>query len=109
MNHTSSNDNITATFSNASHAQFSVGGVDFAADACNNTVNTYINNASSGTENFEEVALTDATNIVYATILEDDEEGYDGGSYDFQMIVPEIGLASFSGATAFYMYIEIGN
>jgi len=108
MNQTNSKDNITATFSNVNHTAFSVAGVSFVQNACNHTVNTYIDNATqSGTSYFEEVALTDITNIVYATILESGQKGYNSQNYDFQMIVPENGLPTFTGATAYYMYIEI--
>ena len=44
---------------------------------------------------------------VYATIMEQDTIGFDGDRYDFQMIVPENGNQSFSGATAYYIYIEL--
>jgi len=53
--------------------------------------------------------LYDGTNIVYATIVETNQGGFDGKTYDFQMIVPENGLPSFSDATAYYIYIELGN
>jgi len=108
MDQSNPNDNITATFDDVAHEAFSVAGVSFAQDACNYTVNTYVENVTqSGTDFFEEVALTDTTNIVYATILESGETGYDGSDYDFQMLVPENGDPGFDGATAYYMYIEI--
>jgi len=54
------------------------------------------------------MALSDGVNTVYATIMEEDVTGYDGSKYDFQMIVPEDGSPGFSGATAYYIYVEIG-
>jgi len=35
-------------------------------------------------------------------------EDFFGATYDFQMIVPENGLPDFNGATAYYIYIELG-
>ena len=109
MNHTNPNDNLSVTFNTtagATHNPLWVGGVYLSANTCP-TLNTYKNDAVQDVD-FEEVALYDATNIVYATILEEDVTGFDGGKYDFQMIVPENGLPSFNGATAYYIYIELG-
>jgi hypothetical protein len=53
------------------------------------------------------MALYDSTSIIYATILENDLAGYDGQTYDFQMLVPENGSQGFTGATAYYLYVEL--
>ena len=76
-----------------------------AANQCP-TLNTYINNVSQDTD-FEEMALYDSTSIIYATILENDLAGYDGQTYDFQMLVPENGSQGFTGATPYYIYVEL--
>jgi hypothetical protein len=115
MNHTRSDDNITKTFNatfdgsrtvSGSHTGLYVGNRYMPADTCP-TLNTYENSLSQDVD-FEEVALYDGSNVIYATILEEDHEGYNNYKYDFQMIVPEIGLSDFSGATAYYIYVEIG-
>lgn len=106
MNHTNVDDNITATFSGSTHDAFYVGGVQITANSCP-TLNTYVNNATQDVT-FEEMSLYDGSNIIYSTILEQDSTGYDGGSYDFQMIVPEKGIPGYSGATAYYLYVELG-
>lgn len=112
MNHSNPDDNITRTFTgDTTHASFSIGAVTLSANACP-TLNTYINNATQTTD-FEEIALYDGLNtssggnVVFATILEQDRVGYNNQSYDFQMIVPENGHASFSGSTAYYLYVEL--
>jgi len=108
LNHTNVNDNLNVTFNltaGATHNPLWVGGVYLSANTCP-TLNTYKSDAAQDVD-FEEVALYDRTNIVYATILEEDVTGFDGGKYDFQMIVPENGLPGFNGATAYYVYIEI--
>ena len=117
MNHTNSDDNITRTFNatynnvtneteSGSHPAFWAGPVYIYTNTCP-VLNTYQNNASQ-TSQFYEMALYDTSNMVYSTILEPDETGYNGNSFDFQMIVPEIGLPSFNDSTAYYIYIEIG-
>ena len=105
INHTGE-DNISSTFTASSNvATFVVAGTTISAGACSAT-NTYVNDATQATE-FEEVILYDETDIIYATILEEDETGYDGNTYDFQMIVPEIALDTWSGSTAYYLYVEL--
>jgi len=117
FNHTRADDNITITFNatfnettnltqSGSHNPFYVGNRYMPASTCP-TLNTY-ENSNPQDADFEEVALYDGGNMIYATLLEDNEAGYNGYKYDFQMIVPEIGLADFNGATAYYIYVEIG-
>ena len=101
--HTSVDDNITATFDDTTHSAFTVGSVTINANTCP-TLNTYVNNASSAV--FEEMVLDDGTNIVFATILEDTIPGFDGTSYDFQMLVPQ-NATTGSANTPYYIFIEI--
>lgn len=109
MNHTNIDDNLTKTFNltaGATHRGFYVGNRFMTADTCP-TLNTYRSNSTQDAS-FEEMALYDTSSIVYATILENNLAGYDGHIYDFQMIVPENGLASNTGNTIYYLYVEIG-
>ena len=99
-------DRINTTFTAAANTQtFVVAGTTISAGACSST-NTYVNNATQSTV-FEEVILHDTTNIIFATILEEDEPGYDGSDYDFQMLVPEVALDTWSSSTAYYLYVEL--
>jgi len=118
INHSNSDDNITTTFNasindtddnltvSGSHAAFYVGSIYLYENTCP-TLNTYNNSATQDTD-FEEIALYDEVNVLYATIMENGMEGFDDQYYDFQMIVPENGDAGFAGATAYYIYVEIG-
>lgn len=111
MSHTNPSDNITRTFSGSTHAEFFVGAVNISVNSCP-TLNTYQNNASQDT-NFEEIALFDGINatsggnIVFSTIIDANTTGFDSLAYDFQMIVPENGASSFTGRTAYYLYVEL--
>jgi len=117
MNHTLSEDNLTATFNatydsvynrtvSGSHNPFWVGNVYIYSNTCP-TLNTYTNSIAQDIE-FEEMSLFDGISMVYATILEPDQVGYNGYTYDFQMIVPENGVPGFGSSTAYYIYVEIG-
>jgi hypothetical protein len=109
INQSNANDNLNKTFnytSGATHNSFYVGAVNIPANTCP-TLNTYVNNGTQDNY-FEEMALYDGYNMVYATIMEPRRTGYNGQNYDFQMIVPENGAPGFTGATAYYLYVEIG-
>ena len=110
LNHTSPDDNITATFNNRSHSSFTVGAVTFAQNYCY-SIYTYQND-SAQTTRYQEILLYSGTtaydgDLVYATVLESGIKGYDNRYYDFQMILPEKGLASWASSTPYYFYAEV--
>ncbi len=105
MFHNSSADNLTRTFQYGTHNPFWAAGRFISGNTCP-TINTYTNSVAQDAI-FEEMALYDATSIIYATILENRLAGYDGQAYDFQMLVPENGSQGFTGATAYYLYVEL--
>ena len=110
LNQTNRDDNITKTFSSQVHNGFYVGTRQILANTCF-SVHTYVNSTSQSSK-FEEVVLYDGTNetngnIIYSTPLEQDAYGFDNNTYDFQMIVPENGLATWTSSTAYYFYVEL--
>ncbi len=111
LNHTSNpDDNISATFSTKDHDSFYTGIIEITENSCY-SIHTNVNNQSQNTD-FEEVILYDGTDesngdIVYATKLEQDAAGFDNEPYDFQMIVPEVGMPGWSSSTAYYFYVEL--
>lgn len=105
LSHSNADDNITATFDDTTHSAFYVGSTNIGANSCP-TLNTYVNNVTQDST-FEEMVLTDTTSLVYATIIEDQSSGFDENNYDFQMLVPENGAQGYSGATAYYVYVEV--
>jgi hypothetical protein len=110
ISHTSPDDNLNMTFNyavNATHNGFNVGARTIAANTCP-TLNTYVNSNPQDNQ-FEEMALYDGTNTFYSTIINSNQTGFDGSKYDFQMIVPENGGQTFTGSTAYYLYVELGN
>ena len=68
---------------------------------------------------FEEVLLYDRPaplltnetilfgNVVYASIIQSDVSGFNGQTYDFEMILPERGFTGWTSSTAYYFYIEL--
>jgi len=100
----SSEDSIVNTFNKKSHAAFYAGLTSVAADSCNST-NMYVNGAASG--DFAEVLLYDGSYMVYAALVENSVTGFDGSSYDFQMIVPDSGLEGSQAPEEYYFYVEL--
>ncbi|MFH1316011.1 MAG: hypothetical protein ABII01_00675 [Candidatus Woesearchaeota archaeon] len=107
LNHTANpNDNISTTFNAQDHSSFYVGHVMIPSDNCY-SVHTYVN-ASNQSADFEEVLLHDGTSMVYSTVIENDVKGYrPNETFDFQMIVPEVGLNSWTSSTPYYFYVEL--
>jgi len=107
----SARDSINSTFNHTVHTSFLVGAKNISASSCRSAF-TYVNDAAqaiSEAANFQEVLLRDGINgnLIYTTILEQDQPAYDGGStYDFQLIVAE----NESGITPtnYYFYVELG-
>mgnify|MGYP000698084768 CR=1 FL=1 len=98
-------DNISSTFSGLNSETYVIAGVQIAAGDCF-AANSYINNVSQS-GNFEEIVLHDSSNVLFAAEIENAVVGYDGVGYDFQMIVPENGNETFTGVSAYYLYVEI--
>lgn len=93
-------DSINETFDSTSHPDFFV--------ASRNMTTCYSTQAynSGGTGEFWNVMLnTDATNVVYTTIISDDGDGFNGDSWDFELLVPT--NYSASGVATYYFYAEL--
>ncbi|MFW6233608.1 MAG: hypothetical protein ACOC3Z_03020 [Nanoarchaeota archaeon] len=101
--------NETFIYSGASgHVPFYVGNLEFSQGECKST-RIY---GSGGTQNqyeFEEVLLYEpqTTSTIFTSILNNDLLGFNGKSYDFQMIVLEDGRGTDTSTTEYYFYLEI--
>jgi hypothetical protein len=101
-------DNINATFNYTNHVAFDVGTTSISG--CRSTA-TYINDAAQTMgpgASFQEILLRDTTtsNLIYAGIINSSVTGYNGQSYDFQMIIGE--NESASTPTQYYFWVELG-
>ena len=111
-------DNITTTFNSRNHSAITVGSRVIPQNDCFTVVSYQKDAAQVFTDsieaNFSEIILYDAAfnrtngNVVYATFIMSDVPGYKSDEkYDFQMVLPENGNVSFTGATAYYFYVEL--
>lgn len=99
---------INKTFANKAHKQFRVSGLTYQNSTCY-SIATYINDTAqvlNETAKFQEVLLSDNTNLVYMTMIEQDKAGYNiNYTYDFQAIVGED--ESKPTPTTYYFYVEL--
>ncbi|MGV8085990.1 MAG: hypothetical protein ACP5N1_00010 [Candidatus Woesearchaeota archaeon] len=101
-------DNINATFNYTTHSPFTVGTTPISG--CRSTA-TYVNDAAQPTFSsayFQEILLRDTVtnNLLYTGIINSSSTGYNGQSYDFQIIVGE--NESSSIPTRYFFWVELG-
>ena len=96
-------DGINETFNLNNHAAFYTNGVQFTSGECNST--KLFDSAGVGT--FDEVLLTDGPNIVFASLLNNDADGFDGIPHDFEMLVLEDGHGTDTDTTTYYFWAEL--
>lgn len=103
-----SDDSINKTFLQKVHKSFVIGGTGTIQNSSCYAIATYVDDASqAAAENatFQEILLSDGLNLVFVTLLENDQLGFDIGLYDFQIIVPDDPTET---STTYYFYAELG-
>ncbi|MEM4638219.1 MAG: hypothetical protein QXK76_04325, partial [Candidatus Woesearchaeota archaeon] len=106
----SSSDNINNTFIYNIHKSIIVGTKNIANSTCRSTA-TYINDAPqiiSESALFQEILLSDVLtgSLIYTTFIEDNQVGYNGETFDFQLLLAE--NESSSTPLNYYFYVELG-
>lgn len=95
-------DSISNTFNETDHPTIRVGNDDF--DNCPAT-STFVNSEREvqASAKFPLVLLEDTTSLIYVTPI-NPNTGYDGSSFDFQMILAN----DPADTTTYYFYVELG-
>jgi hypothetical protein len=99
-------DSVANTFSGNTHPAFGVGTQNITANQCNST-NAF---GSTGPQaaNFFQVLLSDSSsNTIYTTIMNGSKAGFDGGNWDFELLVGQNGHAGGSTVTPYYFFVEL--
>jgi hypothetical protein len=105
-------DTINTTYNLTDHPTFYTGYTTLTG--CPTTY-TYVSNASQAVD-FPGVLLTSdsAGTLIFTSILEDkteglrdDKTGFDGNTYDFQLLVGENGQEGNSAVTPYYFWVEL--
>jgi hypothetical protein len=97
-------DGVDETFNRTFTGSFQVAGntID-STDSCR-TVALNVNGGYQE-QRFEEVLLTDNHSIIYTSIIENSQTGFQGAPVDFQLIVGENG--DTPEPTNYYLYVEL--
>src|SRR3989344_1062503 len=83
-------------------------GINLNQNNADQTARWYEIMATDGTEQLENAAgNSNAYDIVYVSLLENDTVGYNGATYDFQTLLPQSGLSGAQSNIAFYFYVEL--
>lgn len=90
------------------HHRFWVNNLEFAEGECLST-HLFADSKSSEDDAFQEVLLYEPStfSVVFTTILDEDEPGFDDRLHDFQMIVLENGHGEDTGVTTYYFWVEL--
>ena len=97
-------DGINETFNLNNHPEFVTNSILFAAGTCDNTKLF----DSNGIGTFDEVLLTDGSNLIFTSLLLEDANGFDNVPHDFEMIVLEDGHGTDIATTTYYFWVELG-
>ena len=111
LNLNSSNSNsINKTFNESVHKTFKISGVTYQNSTCP-AISTYVNDTlqTNGEANlYQEVLLADSnSNLVYMTMIDPAESGFDNSLYDFQILVAENEATSLTAPITYYFYLEL--
>lgn len=101
-------DSINATFNETNHRSFNVSTT--LVSNCRSTA-TYVNTARqvmNSTARFQEILLRDSGtgNMVYSTLIESAQLGYDNLPHDFQLLVAENESATVP--STYFFWVELG-
>ncbi|MCD6464504.1 hypothetical protein J7L02_03215 [Candidatus Woesearchaeota archaeon] len=97
----SQDDSINSTFNRTNKYAMVTASITMPAGTCKSQF-TYVNDASQESV-FEELLLSDGSNLVYATFINASSTGFDGSTYDFQMIVAD----REDTAQTYYFWVEL--
>lgn len=102
----SDGDSVTNTFNWTNHPSFLVGMQNITSDSCFST-NIYVNGSAQNASFYQMLLADTYSNIVYTTLIEDDQYAYNGQRADFQLIVGESEKPGNLGPSTYYFFVEI--
>lgn len=94
---------------NLIHDQFVVNSLLFTPGECGAATHLFADSNSSEDSAFQEVLLYEPTtySVVFMSILDEDEWGFDDDQHDFQMIVLEDGHGTDTSVDTYYFWVEL--
>ena len=101
---TSDRDSVNGTFNATFTGTFQVASTTISSTSGCRQVTLFVSDAYQ-TSKFVEVLLSDNDSIVFTSLLEQDQTGFQGSPLDFEMIVGENG--DLTAATNYYFFVEL--
>jgi len=101
-------DGFNETFNQTFSGEFLVGTVKI--NVSNNCpMTTLYNSSGAQSVHFQELLLEDTSSdtLIFASIVDNDQDGFIGGPVDFQMLVAEDGHSGDTATTTYYFYTEM--
>jgi len=91
------------------HDQFYLNNLLFTPGECGAATHLFADSNSSEDSAFQEILMYEPStySVVYATILDEDEFGFDNDPHDFQMIVLENGHGTDTAVDTYYFWVEL--
>lgn len=99
-------DAVSNTFDATLHPSFDVGSVAFTANACPST-NAFGPSGAQTNDYFQVLMQDGSANTVYSTLLNGTQSGFNGQSWDFQLLVGEDGHGN-TATTTYFFFVELG-
>jgi len=91
------------------HDEFHVASYQFTPGECEAATHLFADSNSSEDSSFQEVLLYEPSSysVVFISILDEDEQGFDDTPHDFQMIVLEDGHGIDTATNTYYFWVEL--
>ena len=104
-------DGVNETFNligPGTHDLFYTNNLEFSEGECRNT-RIFDSSGSGVNDNFEEVLMYDPVtrSIIFTSIIDENINGFDGTTHDFEMLVLEDGHETDVDTTTYYFYVEL--
>ena len=97
-------DSVNTTFNSTYSGTFQVGSITINGASGCRKADLYSNDLYQQSL-FQEVLLTDNDSIIYTSIINQDQTGFQGAPVDFEMLVGENG--DLPAATLYYFFVEL--
>ena len=97
-------DGVDETFNRTYAGSFEVGGISIGAASGCSVVSLNVDDGYQE-QTFNEVLLTDNNSMIYTSIIENSQTGFQGAPVDFQLIVGE--NSDTPAPTNYYFYVEL--
>lgn len=99
-------DSVSNTFTATANPQFYVGSTNISANTCK-TTNAFNSTGAQATQFFQVLLSDNASNIIYTTLVNGSQNGYNNQNWNFELLVGQNGHTGGPTVTPYYFYVEL--